>query len=386
MMCCPYFRISAALLGVAAVGGAVWTGTHRAQAAPSAETKAAVTQGFAKGIPDYKAIGPLAFSPQGVLFFADDQGGAVYGVDLEEKSSQSAAFAKVPDLGATIAARLGTTVKGIQIKDVALSPVSHSLYLSVRKLDGADQSAENPANYALFAVDTQGKVTPVDLAGKRFGKVAVGGQKDARNPIAISDIAYARGRLLCAALSKEQFSSNLVSVPVPFKADGVERFATAIYHVSHKRQETASPIQTLTVYQDGNREYLMAAYVCTPVVRFNLEDLKPNQTVTGTTVAELGSGNKPMAMIAYGKPGSQSLLLNNSVFGIMKVSTSIAMEKAAVNEQTKADRGGRGANPYPGIDVVDSLKDAKGYAAAGDGLVVVKSTPDNLSLEQMAAP
>jgi len=386
MMCCPYFRISAALLGVAAVGGAVWTGTHRAQAAPSAETKAAVTQGFAKGNPDYKSIGPLAFSPQGVLFFADDQGGAVYGVDLEEKSSQSAAFAKVPDLGATIAARLGTTVKGIQIKDVVLSPVSHSLYLSVRKLDGADQSAENPANYALFAVDTQGKVTPVDLAGKRFGKVAVGSQKDARNPTAISDIAYAKGRLLCAALSKEQFSSNLVSVPVPFKADGVERFATAIYHVSHKRQETASPIQTLTVYQDGDREYLMAAYVCTPVVRFNLEDLKPNQTVTGTTVAELGSGNKPMAMIAYGKPGSQSLLLNNSVFGIMKVSTSIAMEKAAVNEQTKADRGGRGANPYPGIDVVDSLKDAKGYAAAGDGLVVVKSTPDNLSLEQMAAP
>lgn len=386
MLCCPYFRISAALLGVAAVGGAVWSGTHRAQAAPNAESKAALTQGFTKGNPDHKAIGPLAFSPQGVLFFADDQGGAVYGVDLDEKPSQAAPFAKVPDLGATLAARLGTTVKGIQIKDVALSPVSHSLYISVRKMDGADQSAENPANYALFAVDPQGKVTPVDLSGKRFGKVAIGGQKDQRNPNSISDIAYAKGRLLCASLSKEQFSSNLVSVPVPFKADGVERFATAIYHVSHKRQETASPIQTLTVYQDGDREYLMAAYVCTPVVRINLEDLKPNQTVTGTTVAELGSGNKPMAMIAYGKPGSQSLLLNNSAFGILKVNATIAKETAAVNEQTKADRGGRGATPYPGIDVVDSLKDAKGYAAAGDGLVVVKSTADNLSLEQMPAP
>jgi hypothetical protein len=386
MLCCPYFRISATLLGVAAVGGAVWSGTHRAQAAPSADTKAAITQGFAKGNPDYKAIGPLAFSPQGVLFFADDQGGAVYGVDLEEKASQSTPFAKVPDLGTTLAARLGTTVKGIQIKDVALSPVSHSLYLSVRKLDGVDQSAENPANYALFAVDPQGKVTPVDLAGKRFGKVAVGGQKDARNPTAISDIAYAKGRLLCASLSKEQFSSNLVSVPVPFKADGVDRFATSIYHPSHKRQETASPIQTLTVYRDGDREYLMAAYVCTPVVRFNLDDLKPNESVTGATVAELGSGNKPMAMISYGKPGSQSLLLNNSSFGILKVDAAIAKETSAINQMTKADRGGGGGTPYPGIEPIAALKDAKAYAASGDGIVVVMGTADSLSLEQVPAP
>lgn len=386
-MCCQYFRVSAALLGCAGLAGAVaWWGGSRAQAAPKGEPKAVLTQGFTKGTPDHKAIGPLAFSPSGVLYFADDQGGAIYGVDLAEKPSKEAPFAKVPDLGATLAARLGTTVKGIEIKDVAVSPVSHALYISVRKLDGADQNPENPANYALFAVDPQGQVAPVDLAGKRFGKVAVGGEKNARNPRAISDIAFARGRVLCAALSKEQFSSNLVSVPVPFRADGVERFATSIYHPSHRKQETASPIQTLTVYRDGDREYLMAAYVCTPLVRFNLEDLKPNQTVTGATVAELGSRNRPMTMIAYGKADRQNILLNNSSFGILKVDAAIATEASAINEMTKADRGGEGKRPYPGIEPVAALKDARAYAPAGDGIVVVKATEENLVLEQVPAP
>ena len=83
-----------------------------------------------------------------------------------------------------------------------------------------------------------------------------------------------------AARSKEQFDSNLVSVPLPFKAEGIERYATSIYHVSHKRQETASPIETLTAYRDGDKEYLMAAYTCTPVVRINLN----GQTDTGELV------------------------------------------------------------------------------------------------------
>jgi hypothetical protein len=381
-----YFRVSALLAGgllTAAVAGYV---SGRAHAAP-AETKAALTQGFQKGAWDYKSIGPLTFSPSGVLFFADDQAGTVYGVDLGEKRSQAAPYANVPDLGTTLAARLGTTPAGIQIRDLAVSPVSHAVYLSVRKTDGGDQNPANPANYALFSVDPAGKVTPVDLTDRPFGKASTGAQAGGRDPRLITDLAYAQGRVLVAALSKEQFNSNLVSVPVPFKVDGVERFATSIYHVSHKRQETASPIQTLTVYRDGDRQYLMAAYVCTPVVRFNLEDLKPGQVVTGTTVAELGSGNQPMAMIAYGKPGHQNLLLNNSAFGILKVDAKIAKEQTAVNQQTTADRGNGGKTPYAGIEVVDALKGVKSYAAANDStLLVVKPTDGGMALESMPLP
>jgi hypothetical protein len=384
-------RTLAFMAGGTLLAGSGWALATRANAAPDAESRAALTQGFQKGSPDYKAIGPLTFSPSGVLFFADDQAGALYGVDLGEKASSAKACSQLADLGGALAARLGTTAKGIEIKDVAVSPVSHTVYLSVRKTDGADQNAANPANYALFAVDPAGKVSAVDLTTKPFGKVAVAGNAGYKTgPQAptrvISDIAYARGRILATALSTEQFNSNLVSIPVPFKAEGVEKYATSIYHVSHKRQETASPIQTLAVYRDGDREYLMAAYICTPVVRFNLEDLQAGQVATGTTVAELGSGNRPMDMVAYGKPGEQSLLLNNSVFGIVKVDSAIAKETQAVNQTTKADRGGGGKTPYPGIHPVDGLKDVRAYAPAGDKLLVVRSTADNLALEAIALP
>jgi hypothetical protein len=166
----------------------------------------------------------------------------------------------------------------------------------------------------------------------------------------------------------------------------VERYATSIYHVSHKKQETASPIQTLTIYRDGDKDYLIGAYVCTPVVRFNLADLRPGQVVTGVTVAELGSGNQPMDMIAYGKPGQQSLLLNNSAFGILKVDAKIAKETQAVNEATTADRGSRGGTPYPGIEPIEALKGAKAYAAAGDSLLVVKPVEGGMALEPMPLP
>jgi hypothetical protein len=381
------FRISAlAASAILAAGGAVALVSPRAQAGPS--DKAQLTQGFTKGAWDHKSIGPLAFSPSGVLFFADDQAGAIYGVDLGEKPSSGAAhYSKVADLGSAIAARLGTTAAGIQIKDVAVSPISHNLYLSVRKTDGADQNPANAANYALFSVDPSGKVGPVDLTERPHGRAAIAttaGQRE--NQPRVADIAYANGRVLAAALSTEAFKSNLVSVPVPFKAEGAERYATSIYHVSHKRQETASPIQTLTVYRDGDKEYLMAAYICTPVVRFNLDELKPGATVTGITVAELGSQNRPMDMIAYGKSGEQSLLLNNSSFGVVKVGSKIALETAAVNEKTTADRGGQGKTPYPGIDPVDSLKGAQSYAAAGDTLLVIRKTEGGMALEPMPLP
>jgi len=377
----------AAVAGGAALALALGLAASRQSgAAVGFKVEPRAAQGFQAGTWDYQAIAPLAFSPDGVLFFADDQAGAVYGVDLGDKPAKATAYAAVPELGATVAARLGTTPAGIQIKDVAVSPVSQVTYLSVRKTDGADRNPAAAANYALFAVDPSGKVSPVDLAGKPFGKVALAAAPGRNGARVINDLVYADGRLLAAALSTEAFRSNLVSVPVPFRAGGVERYATSIYHVSHQREETASPIQTLTVYQDGGKQVLMAAYVCTPVVRFNLEDLKPNQVVKGTTVAELGSGNQPMDMVAYGKAGAQSLLLNNSAFGIVKVTAKIAQEREAVNQTTAASRGDHGRTPYPGIDPVEALKGVKAYAVAGNSLLVLKPTATGMALEPAPLP
>src|SRR5579872_1710987 len=105
----PALLAGGALIAVAAG----WAFIPRAQAAADPGSRAALTQGFATGALGYQAIGPLTFSPSGVLYFADDQAGAVYGVDLKEKASKAEPYAKVADLGATLGARLGTTAAGV---------------------------------------------------------------------------------------------------------------------------------------------------------------------------------------------------------------------------------------------------------------------------------
>lgn len=374
-----------AILAAAAAPGLLQS---RAAAAPDAAAEAAH---FTVGGAVYKSLGPVAFSPAGVLYIADDRGGGVIGLALDERQRDAAPRAKVADLGRRIAGAMGADEKGIEIRDMAISPVSGDVYLTVRKLDGADNSALNPANYLLFRVTAPGQVEAVDTASLRGRRVEIAaragyGQREG-NPYVIGDLVCAPGRLLVPALSSEAFSSNLHSLPLPLGSGDADRFATSIYHVSHKRQETASPIQTLTLYRDAaGQPLLVAAYVCTPVVRIRLEDLKPNATATGVTVAELGSGNRPMKMVSYGPPGRQSLLLDNSSFGKLKVAPEVVMEEQAVNEKTAADRGSRGQTSHPGIQPAPQLARAQVYAPSGNDLVVVTAGESGMSLETVPAP
>ncbi len=92
-----------------------------------------------------------------------------------------------------------------------------------------------------------------------------------------------------------------------------------MYHGSHGRYETQSPIRTFVPYTIGNRQYILAAYTCTPLVKIPVSELKPGAKVEGTTIAELGAGNRPLDLIAYKKDNHDYLLLANSARGVMKL-------------------------------------------------------------------
>jgi hypothetical protein len=98
-------------------------------------------------------------------------------------------------------------------------------------------------------------------------------------------------------------------------ATGIE-----IYHGSHGRFETNAPIRTFVPYQIGNRQHILAAYTCTPLVTIPVSDLQPGAKVKGATISELGSGNRPLDMITYSKGGKNFLLMSNSSHGVMKLS------------------------------------------------------------------
>lgn len=369
-------------LAVAAVG--LWGLTTRLEA--QGEGKAALSRGFQRGATAHRSIGALTFAPEGLLFFADPQGGAVYAVDLgETKSSKPAAIPKIDDLGATLAARMGTTAGGVAVQDMAVSPVSGMAYVSVVKLDGTNRAPADPGNYSLFAIDAKGAVTPVDLGNALYGKAMLGTAADARIT-RITDLAYGGHRLFVAALSTEEFASKLYSVPVPFDAaQKVQPYSTNIYHTSHKRWETRSPIQTLIPYRKDGQDYVIGAYVCTPIVRFSLDKLQPGGVAKGVTVAELGAGNQPLEMVAYGKGNDEKLLVSNSKHGMLRVESRLLNETTAVDEKTAATREG---HEVAGIEHVSALDNVTEMGVLSDSQLVVlrKGATASLSLETVALP
>jgi hypothetical protein len=139
----------------------------------------------------------------------------------------------------------------------------------------------------------------------------------------ITQMEYIKGRLYIAGLSNEDFSSKLRSVPFPFEG-GDTGTGVEIYHGSHGRFETKSPIRTFTAFDINGETNLLAAYLCTPLVRIPLQQLKPGENVKGTTIAELGNRNRPIDMVVYQKDGKDYILMANSTRGLMK----IAMENA----------------------------------------------------------
>jgi hypothetical protein len=123
---------------------------------------------------------------------------------------------------------------------------------------------------------------------------------------------------MVAGLSNEEFSSNLRSIPFPFSS-AAKGTSVEFYHGSHARFETNSPVRTFLPFTINNQDYILAAYTCTPLVKIPVSDLKAGAKVMGTTIAELGAGNRPLDMISYKKDGHDYILMANSSRGVMKL-------------------------------------------------------------------
>jgi hypothetical protein len=153
----------------------------------------------------------------------------------------------------------------------------------------------------------------------KFSKAAIpNAPSDKGRQDVTTDLQFSGGKILVAGLSNEEFASNLRVIPFPFEK--VENGTSVeIYHGAHGKLETRSPVRTLAVFDVGGEPNVLAAYTCTPLVKFPLSDLKPGAKIKGTTVAELGNRNRPLDMIVYNKDGKDFLLLANNSRGVMKV-------------------------------------------------------------------
>jgi hypothetical protein len=289
------------------------------------------------------SAGPITFGPDGILFVADNDAARILAVDVRDGGPAAGAEpVDVADVDLRLASFLGCGPHDVVIKDIAVHPDTHNVYLSVQRgrgeateavlvrLDRLDASLEalslDQVPLAEVAIgDAPGsddERTDITLPlGDEGEELSVGDRtiRILRRPIrtsTVTDMAYVDGSLIVAGLSNEEFSSKLRRIPFPF--DGaVTGSNLEIFHVSHGKWETAAPIRTFVPY-DGGRSVL-ASYTCTPVVRFDLDQLDPGTKAVGRTVAELGSMNQPLDMVSYTEAGAEHLLIANSRHGLVKI-------------------------------------------------------------------
>jgi hypothetical protein len=289
-----------------------------------------LTDSLKRGTVELKSAGPLAFGPEGVLFVGDPKAAAVYAIDTgDRQTSTSTNRPKVEALDEKIASLLGIEAKQLLVADLAVNPISKNTYLSVARGRGPE------ANAVLIRVDRGGKLSEVSLQDVPNARTEL---PNAAGNEAITHMAYVKGRLLVAGLTNEAFSSRLRSIPVPFRkvdqATGIE-----IYHGSHGRFETKSPVRTFVPYDIQGEAHILAAYTCTPLVKIPVAQLQPGAKVKGTTVAELGNRNTPLDMIVYQKDGKDYVLMANTSRGLMKIPTE-GIDKVAGITQRIPDKAG----------------------------------------------
>jgi hypothetical protein len=327
-----------------------------------------LTDSLSLGNLELRSAAQLAFGPDGIVFIADSHGAAIYAVDTKDTHpAASPAKLDIKGINTKIAAMLGVTADDILINDFKVNPYSKAVYFAISRGRGPD------AKPVILRMDATGKMAEFSLRNVRYAGVTLpdaGDWKpgDARTPNgavngnpriqSITDMSYVNGKVLVAGISNEEFSSDLRALPFPFtKAD--QSTGIQIWHSSHGRYETASPVRTFVPYTIGKEEYILAAYTCTPLVKIPVSSLKPGAKITGTTIAELGASNRPLEMISYRRDGHDYALMANNKRGVMKIIfDNVGSYKAITppTPQCEQSREGQG----PGLGPKECQRDIEG--------------------------
>jgi hypothetical protein len=333
-------------------------------------------------------MGPLAFGPDGILFVADTKAAAIVAIATGDvKPATGDKLLKVEGINQKIAALLGVAPDQILIEDMVINPVSRNAYISVSRGRGPE------AIPVLVRVKADGQPEVVSLDKVKFsraelpdapvdGMVSQGNRQSNPRRESITDIGYLDGRVLIAGLANEEFASTLRAIPFPFKTV-VNGTSVEIYHGAHGRFETRAPVRTFAPFKIGKEDHLLAAYTCTPLVQFPVNELKPGAKIMGKTIAELGNRNRPLDMIVYQRDGKTYLLMANSSRGVMKITTD-KIEAAEKIEAPVPDGAKKGLvyetiESWSGVDQLDRF-DGK------HAVVVRRAEGGSLNLETLPLP
>lgn len=340
--------------------------------------------GMSQGKVTLASAGPMTFGPAGILFVGDSVGASVVAIDTADTKAPAApAKINVEGIDTKIAALVGIAPDQIVINDVTVNPISKNVYVSASRGRAADAAP------LIVKVDTTGKLSLVSLDNARYASVslvdapaaAAAGTRNNPRMQTITGMAFVNGNVMVAGLSNEEWSSALRSIPYPFKTAS-QGATVQIWHSSHGRYETESPVRTFVNYKIAGKDYILAAYTCTPLVKIPVSQLTPGAKIKGEEIADLGAGNQPIDMVPYTKDGHNYILIANSAFGVLKLKADNLETYPAIVEPTRTDVAGV---PF---DKITSLTNVKHMAQldASNVLLVTSAPGMGSALSTVALP
>jgi hypothetical protein len=100
----------------------------------------------------------------------------------------------------------------------------------------------------------------------------------------------------------------------------------------------------------------------------------------GTTIAELGAGNRPLDMFVYKKDGKEFILMSNTSRGVMKIPTDGFGNAAPITTRV----GGTAGVPYETIATMTGVQQMD--LLDGTRAVVIAKASSGLNLQSISLP
>jgi hypothetical protein len=306
----------------------------------------------------------LKFDAKGTLYAADAKGDQVLAYALDDKEAKARPV-KIEALTEQLKKALDAGADPVNVHDIAVHPLSHTVYLSASKKGAAGSTLFRVVGDKLEKVETTKPAAVALPAGAR--------------PF---DLVVTSKDVVVSSMNRDKtFGSALHRIALPLKEGGVATSETEIYHTSHKRWETKAPLVAMAGFSTGGQDYVMGSTACTPIVRIGVDDVADKKKVQTQTIVELGNRNAPVSMLVYTQKNQPTLLVTNNKEGAYKVPAPILTEKTKLNEQAV----NRGAG-VP-IEVVDAWKGVKRTAQLdASSAVVVRDDGGTLSLLTLPLP
>ena len=288
------------------------------------------------------SVSRIVFGPSDTLFVADWVQSKVHALQLPKAATDAGKPFNLVDLDTALDRALGTSE--VKIEDIAARPDTDEVYVA------ATAGAKGFA--AILRVKADGSVHRLDLATMPSSAASLEDAPEASLKFwngnsgcsyTVTDMKWRDGKLYLAGLSNQSFASSLRIIPYPFGKRGAIA-SVEMYHTTHDQIETRAPIRAMAFETLDGKPYLVAAYLCTPLVTIPLDELTDGAHVKAKTIAELGDSGIPANVVPYaamdfatGKTTDYVLVAN-----LLRESSSIPLASIA-----EANRGPGYSKPVP---------------------------------------